>query len=184
MSSLENKNFSFNEMIVHVPLCTHKEPENILVIGNCDDDLKAEVEKHNLNAEFGDISLLNSKDEKNIDVIILTDVNIDEMILANIQRVLKDDGIISYKTESYSKDKDRLKNDLKITGANFWICMPYSFGHTTCILASKKYHPTADIVLQRSDLLVGLNYYSTEIQHASFVFPAHIQKDLTGIAKR
>ena len=42
----------------------------------------------------------------------------------------------------------------------------------------------ADIILQRSDLLVDLNYYSTEIQHASFVFPTHIQKDLTGIAKR
>lgn len=184
MSSLENKNFSFNEMIVHVPLCTHKEPENILVIGTVDDELKKEVEKHNTNAEFGDLSLLNSKNEKNIDVIILTDVAIDEMILANIQRVLKDDGLISFKSESYSKDKERLVNDLTVTGKNFWICMPYSFGHTTCVLASKKYHPTADIILQRSDLLVDLNYYTSEIQLASFVFPAHIHKSLTGIARR
>mgnify|MGYP001044758359 CR=1 FL=1 len=184
MSSIENKNFSFNEMIVHVPLCTHKEPENVLVIGNCDEELKNEIAKHKVNVEYGDISLLNSKNEKNIDVIILTDIQIDEIVLANIQKILKNDGLISYKTEGFSKNKDRLKNDLTITGANFWICMPYNFGHTTCVLASKKYHPTADIVLQRSDLLTDLNYYSTEIQHASFVFPTHIQKELTGIAKR
>ena len=62
--------------------------------------------------------------------------------------------------------------------------MPFKFGHNTSILASKKYHPTADINLQRSDLLDGLDYYSSEIQLASFVFPATEHRALTGIAKR
>jgi spermidine synthase len=106
------------------------------------------------------------------------------MVLANIQRVLKDDGLIAFATESFHKDEEKLKSDLELVGKNFWIAMPYRFGHSTAILASKKYHPTADIVLQRSDLLNDLEYYSTEIHHASFVFPASQHKALTGIAKR
>ena len=62
--------------------------------------------------------------------------------------------------------------------------MPFRFGHNTSILASKKYHPTADLVLQRADLLDDLQYYSSEIHKAVFVFPAAEHKALTGIAKR
>ncbi len=178
-------NQAFNEMMVHTPICTHKEPENILVIGTVNDELKKEVEKHNIkNVEYGDTSILTSKDEKNIDLIIFTDVNIDELLLANIQKVLKDDGLITFSTESFSSDEEKLKADLSLVGEKFWIAMPFKFGHETAILASKKYHPTADIILQRSDLLVDLDYYSTEIHHASFVFPAAQYRALTGIAKR
>jgi len=62
--------------------------------------------------------------------------------------------------------------------------MPYTFGHTTLVFASKKYHPQAEIVLQVSDLLEGCNYYTTEMQNAVFVHPANITKEITGIAKR
>lgn len=184
MSSLENRNYAFNEMMVHVPLCTHKEPENILVIGKVDDELKQEVQKHKAKATFGDVDTLNAYNEKDVDVIILTDTKIDELLLANIERILKDNGVITFKTSSFHKNEDALKADLQLVGEKFWIAMPYSYGHTTSILASKKYHPTADIVLQTSDLLDDVNYYSTEVHHASFVFPAHIHKTLTGIAKR
>lgn len=184
MSSLENANYAFNEMMVHVPLCTHKEPGKILVIGTVDDDLKAEVAKHKAEATFGDSSVLTAHNEKDIDVIILTDVAVDELLLANIERVLKDDGVITFTTSSFHKDEEALKADLKRVGEKFWIAMPFSFGHNTAILASKKYHPTADIILQVSDLLDDVNYYSTEIHHASFVFAAHIHRKLTGIAKR
>ena len=184
MASIENRNFAFNEMMVHVPLCTHIEPKNILVVGQVDDEFKAEVAKHTVNAQFGDASIINSKDEKNIDVIILANTNIDELLLANIQRVLKDDGIVAFETESFNNDEEKLKADLSLVGQNFWIAMPFKFGHNTSILASKKYHPTADIVLQVSDLLDDVNYYSTEVHHASFVFPSYIHRKLTGIAKR
>lgn len=175
---------AFSEMMVHTPLCTHKEAQNILIIGSINEDLKKQASKHTGNIEFGDQALLTSKNEKNIDVIILTDIAVDELLLANIERVLKDDGLISFSTTAFSKDENRLKADLELVAKNFWIAMPYRFGHDTAILASKKYHPTADIVLQRSDLLDDLQYYSTEIHQASFVFPAAQHKALTGIAKR
>lgn len=178
------ENQAFSEMMVHTPLCTHKEAQNVLIIGSSNDSLKNEASKHTGNIEFGDTSILTSKDEKNIDVIIFTDVELDEMLLANVERVLNDDGLIAFSTGNFSKNEDRLFSDLKLVGEKFWIAMPYKFGHETAILASKKYHPTADIILQRSDLLVDLDYYSTEIHHASFVFPAAQYRALTGIARR
>ena len=179
-------NNAFNEMMVHVPLCTHKEASNVLIIGTTNEDMKNQAAKHSKvsNIEFGDLSTLTSKNEKNIDVIILTDVKIDELLLANIEIILKNDGLIAFASEAFSKDKEQLFADLKLVGTKFWIAMPFKFGHNTSILASKKYHPTADINLQRADLLDGLDYYSSEIQLASFVFPAAEHKALTGIAKR
>ncbi len=177
-------NQAFNEMMVHVPLCTHKEAQNVLIIGNRTENLKKEASKHSGNIEFGNHLLLTSKNEKNIDVIILTDIALDEMLLTNIERVLNSDGLITFSTSNFGKDVDKLKADLELVSRNFWIAMPYKFGHETAILASKKYHPTADIVLQRSDLLSNLDYYSTQIHHASFIFPAAQHKALTGIARR
>ena len=179
-------NNAFNEMMVHLPLCTHKEASNVLIIGTADEDMKNQAAKHSKvsNIEFGDLSTLTSKNEKNIDVIILTDVKIDELLLANIERILNNDGLIAFASEAFSRDKEQLFADLELVGTKFWIAMPFKFGHNTSIIASKKYHPTADINLQRSDLLDGLDYYSSEIQLASFVFPAAEHRALTGIAKR
>ena len=177
-------NQAFNEMMVHVPMCTHKEAKNVLVIGTTNDNLKKEFDKHQANVEYADISILSSKEDKSIDVILFTDVNLDEIILANIQRILKDDGLITLSTSNFSTNETKLKDDLSLVGTKFWIAMPFKFGHETALLASKKYHPTADIILQRSDLLVDLEYYSTEIHHASFVFPAAQYRALIGIAKR
>jgi len=179
-------NYAFNEMMVHIPLCTHKEASNVLIIGTTNDDMKKEAAKHNKtsNIEFGDTSFLTSKNEKNIDVIILTDVKIDELLLANIEIILKADGLICFASKAFSKDEEQLLNDLKLVGSKYWIAMPFRFGHNTSILASKRYHPTADLNLQRADLLDDLDYYSAEIHNASFVFPAAEFKALTGIAKR
>lgn len=185
MSSLNNKNYAFNEMLAHVPLCTHKEPQNILVVGECDEDFKSEVKKHKVAATYISTDEIASKDEKEFDVIIITQKDvIDNLNIANVERILKDDGLIAFISSAYSKDDEKLKNDLRCVGEKFWIAMPYKFGHSTAILASKKYHPTADLVLQVSDLLDELNYYSSEVHMASFVFPAFIHRKLTGIAKR
>ena len=179
-------NNAFNEMMVHLPLCTHKEATKVLIVGSNNEDMKAQAAKHNKvsDIEFGDTSIITSKSEKNIDVIILTDVKIDELLLANISLILKEDGLIAFPSKAFSRDEDQLFADLKLVGSKFWIAVPFKFGHTTTILASRRYHPTADLNLQRADLLDDLNYYSAEIHNASFVFPAAEHRALTGIAKR
>jgi spermidine synthase len=66
----------------------------------------------------------------------------------------------------------------------FKIIMPYKLGNDqSAILASKEYHPTADIILQRADMLDNLNYYNCDIHIASFVMPNYIRKEYLGIIK-
>ena len=169
----------YAEMMVHIPMCTHKEAKKVLVISDRCDIFIEEVNKHN--AEVTCSKTFNVEDI--FDVVIL-DGMIDELTMANVNRVLDQaEGIFVCTTTMYQKDSKKMVADLKTIGEHFWISMPYQFGHTVAILASKKYHPQADIILDRSDFL-DTQYYYTELQNAAFVLPLYIQKAITGIAKR
>jgi spermidine synthase len=182
MASSDNKNFAYDEMMVHIPMCSHKYINKILVVGTVSEDFKSELDKH----ECKDVTY---SDELNVDDtfdIILYNKDVPtELEMANVERCLDDKkGIFVTKASFLPSDLEVSKKELETVGKNFWICMPYSFGHNTLIFASKKYHPQAEIVLQVSDLLEGCNYYSTELQNSCFVHPSYITKAITGIAKR
>ncbi|TLD86990.1 spermidine synthase [Helicobacter sp. MIT 05-5294] len=51
------------------------------------------------------------------------------------------------------------------------------------IFASKAYHPTADIQLQRADMLEGLQYYHANLHESAFVLPKAIKTALFGVAR-
>ena len=42
------------------------------------------------------------------------------------------------------------------------------------LFASKKYHPTADLIRHRSDFVEDCCYYNTDIHLAAFVYPNHL----------
>jgi len=175
-----DNNTIYNEMMIHIPLCTHKEASKVLVVGEIDDDFKKEIAKHTAEVTYSNELNIDEK----FDVIIYNSSNIDDMVMANVNRALEQfDGIFVSLSQRFKKDENKLIDDLKIIGKNFWIAMPYRFGHTMAILASKKYHPQADIILDRSDF-IDAQYYNTELHNACFVHPTYIQKALTGIARR
>jgi len=182
MANPENKNFAYDEMMVHVPMCSHKNINNILVVGEVSEDFKAELNKHECkNVTFSDTLNL----EGSFDIILYNNGTPDEFELANIQRIIEPEkGIFCCNATFIYKDLELAKKELAAVANNFWIAMPYSFGHNTIIFASKKYHPQAEIVLQVSDLLAGCNYYNTELHNAAFIYPQYITKAITGIAKR
>jgi spermidine synthase len=186
MSSLTNKDFIFNEMMTHVPLNTHIEPQTVLVIGIADDELKQEIAKYHIeNLSYIENFDIDDIEKSSIDVVLLIDdIELDSRKILSINNILKDDGLIAFRSKSFDKNKDKLIKDLRLVGKYFWIAMPFRFGHTFAILASKKYHPQADIILQRSDLLDNLKYYTSEIHNCSFVMPRYINEALLGIAKR
>jgi len=182
MANSDNKNYSYDEMMVHVPMCSHKDINKVLVVGEVSEDFKAELAKH----ECKDITY---SDELNVDEkfdIILYNKDVPtELEMANVERCLESKkGIFVTKASFIHKDIEVSKKEIENIGKNFWICMPYTFGHNTLVFASKKFHPQAEIVLQVSDLLEDCNYYSTEMQNSVFVHPANITKAITGIAKR
>ena len=183
MANCDNKNFAYDEMMVHVPLCSHKYINKIWVVGEVSPEFKIELDKHKCkDVTFTDNLII----EGTFDIILYNkEENFDELFIASVDRCLEQTkGIFVTKASFIYKDLEVSKKELETVGKNFWICMPYSFGHNTLIFASKKYHPQAEIVLHTSDLLEGCNYYNTELHNACFVYPTYITKGITGIAKR
>lgn len=182
MANCENKNFAYDEMMVHVSMCSHKDIQKVLVVGDVSEDFKKELAKH----ECKDITYSDTLNVEGVFDIILNNLEApSELEMANVERILEPKkGIFCTKASFIYKDIEVSKKEIETVGKNFWICMPYTFGHNTLIFASKKYHPQAEIVLQVSDLLTECNYYNTELQNASFIHPTYITKAITGIAKR
>ncbi len=223
--------FIYHEMLAHVPICTHREPSKVLIIGGGDGGTAREVLRHSnisvdlieidqevidvskryflgidevyknprLNLIIGDgVDFIANAEDKSYDIILVDSTDAKDhaeglfssAFYAQANRVLKDDGLIAVQGSSWFVVMDEHKEILKKMGSLFGIVMPYRYEmisypgiNWNFILASKKYHPTADIILQRADLIEGLKYYNSDIQRASFAVPTYVKKELLGIAK-
>ncbi len=179
------KSFVYPEMMVHVPLCTNKTPENVLIISDKAESLVQEVQKH---TDIGSstigcsLDILREIEDDSCDVVV-SEMSSDAATLAHINRVLKEDGQLVMTHPSLDKvDENKLL--MQILGNYFKVIMPYNIGNgETALLASKEYHPTADIILHRADMLDGLSYYNCDIHLASFAMPNYIRKEYLGIIK-
>ena len=182
------KELIYNEMMVHVGVNTHKEPKDILVVSeSC--GFIGEIKKHDCvesinTIKEGEIEL---QESGKFDIVFVDGIVESEKFFDEVSRVLKSDGVMITDGGSYVNDLEEHKNLLKVAGKNFYIAMPYNYscklGTFSLICASKKYHPTADINLQRADLMDGLEYYNSDIHIASFVKPTYVYKALLGISK-
>ncbi len=179
------KSFIYPEMMVHVPLCTNKNPKNVLIISNNADLLSNEMKKHN-EVEFQVITCsmdeIRDASDAAYDVVIC-EMYGDSAVLAHINRILKADGQLVVNNKPLD-DVDSNKVLISDLAHYFKIIMPYNLGNdNSAILASKEYHPTADIILQRADMLDDLRYYNCDIHIAAFAMPNYIRKEYLGIIK-
>ena len=179
------KSFIYPEMMVHVPLCTNKNPENVLIISDNADLLNNEIKKHSGIAFTNircNIDALRDLSDSNFDVVIC-EMASDAAVLAHLNRVLKEDGQLVMSHPSLDNVEEN-KNIMQVLGNYFKVIMPYNLGNgETALLSSKEYHPTADIILHRADMLDGLNYYNCDVHPASFAMPNYIRKEYLGIIK-
>lgn len=179
------KSFIYPEMMVHVPVCTNKTPKSVLIISNNANPLLIEMEKHSdISATVVACSLDALRDlaEKSYDVVI-SEMAGESAIVAHINRIIKEDGQLSIVHDSLDETHAN-KILMQVLGNYFKVIMPYNIGNgTTALLASKEYHPTADIILQRADMLDGLKYYNCDIHVASFAMPNYIRKEYLGIIR-
>ena len=179
------KDFIYNEMMVHTALCTNKNPENVLIVSDNAVGLVTEVEKHDdiscdvISANIN--TLRNAKDEA-YDVII-SEMDLDAAVLAHYNRLLKEDGLL-VTTHAPLANIETNKTMMQILGKYTKIIMPFNLGNgETALLASKEYHPTADIILHRADMLDGLEYYNCDVHPASFAMGNNIRKAYLGAIK-
>ena len=179
------REFIYPEMMVHVPVCTNKVPEKVLIISDNAELLSAEMSKHNdigSSVIGANLDAIRDEEDNSADVVIC-EMGADAAVIGHISRILKDDGQLSITHSSLDETKEN-KILLQVLGKYFKIIMPYNLGNgSTALLASKEYHPTADIILQRSDMIDGLEYYNCDIHIAAFAMPNYIRKEYLGIIR-
>ncbi len=174
------------EMLAHVPLSTHKEPQHIFLVSDQVENYLEQFSKYQF-LEFDiEVSLIEDFDgriaefENGVFDIAIIDQKLNNIQIAHISRVLKKDGLVAMVGESF----ETLKNLAK----NFRIAMPYlvfmkdNFSEIL-YFGSKFYHPTADINLQRSDLLEDLNYYNSDIHVSAFYMPNYIKNEIANFVR-
>ncbi len=182
------KEFIYPEMMVHVPLCTVKKPENVLIVSDDATALEREVARHDSmkskTVPAADLmTSLRGEPDGSADVVLMDVMTEDAAAIAHVNRILTDDGLVVMKHPSLDNEADN-KNLMGIIGNYFKIIMPYYIGNgETLLLASKAYHPTADIILHRADMLDGQQYYNCDIHPAAFATPNYIRKTYLGIIK-
>jgi spermidine synthase len=196
---MENLHYIKDEMLVHVPICTHVDPKSVLVIGGCD-NLYAEIKKHKTISNIVRLGVDEATDKiaelskESFDIaIVATEVfGTDRFFWGLINQALSDRGIATTLSSSLLTQEEAVASELATAGELFKIVMPYRYeslaedGHLVCknlLLASHHYHPTADINLQRADLTEGYRYYNCDIAIGAFQLPTVARKRFLGLIK-
>lgn len=196
---MEKLHYIKDEMLVHVPVCTHADPRKILVVGGCD-NLYGEVQKHKTIEEIIRLSEEDANEkigtfsEGFFDIVIIASEKFktDRVFWGLLNRTLSEKGVVSTMSSVLLTEEEAVESELSTIGELFKIVMPYRYeslaadGHLTCknlILASHVYHPTADINLQRADLTEGFNYYNSDIAIGTFQLPTVVRKRFSGLIK-
>ena len=173
-------------MMVHVPMCTHKDPKNVLIVSDDDQVLQQELLRY-LAIKGTTISVQNALesirdlDDDSYDVI-MCETQGNSAFLAHLSRVAAYDALLVVAHLGLN-DVDTSTQLMQTLGHDFKIMMPYNAGEQILLLASKAYHPTADVILQRADLLEGQEYYNSDIHVAAFAMPNYIRKTYRGIIR-
>lgn len=182
-------------MLIHVPLCSHKEPQNVLIITDDAAGTAKETARHEdmnfttLAVAKGNAMISDAADDS-FDVIIFdTEISLDKAFLAHLNRVTKADALIVSKIDGFMSNLDKTRDTMQALGEYFRIVMPYSFDsnqtdneRSTLMFASKFFHPTADVILHRTDMIDGLEYYNCDVHPATFCQPNYVRTALKGVA--
>ncbi len=194
---MQNLHFIRDEMLVHVPLCTHADPRRVLVVGGCD-NVRNELAKHSILEEVihvdaeGAVESLQRLGARSYDVaIVATDrFGGDRSFWIELTKLLSEKGVVSAVMSNVILEEESAKEELKLLGSVYRIVMPYRYEEEKAlvssymVLASRFYHPTADINLQRADLTDGFRYYNSDIAIAAFQTPTFVNQNYLGIIKR
>ncbi|NOQ32369.1 MAG: spermidine synthase [Helicobacteraceae bacterium] len=180
--------FIYPEMMTHIGVCSHKNPKSVLLVSDNSELIEAELDRHNIEkvevvtAQVA-LEIIKEKSDNSCDLVLLDLQMADPALLAHVNRVLNDDGMLVTGHTSLDNIEDN-KSLIQILGNYFKIVMPFNVGNnSTLLLASKEYHPTADVILQRTDLINGLKYYNCDIHIAAFAMGNYVRKEYLGIIK-
>lgn len=114
----------------------------------------------------------------------------DKVFMAHLGRILNTRGIAVFNAGSWFWERPYQEMLMKALGQEFGILMPYRYdtlcepsGQQMAILASKFWHPAADINLQRADLTENLTWYNGDLHLAAFALATADKKELLSLLK-
>lgn len=135
--------------------------------------------------------------DKSYDIILIdaldalgNGISFDKVFFAHANRILSDDGILICRAEDMDFEFDAYKTRVETVAEFFRFALPFNAddllavtGKTSLIYASKRYHPTADLLLQRIDMLEGLKYYNADRHNGNFAMGTDMFQELLGSMK-
>ncbi len=158
-----------NEMMALVGGCV-SEGTNVLIPDSLKDEFKKII-----------ISKFDFLPKENGKYDLIIEENPSDLI--KIYENLDEEGIYITTPKSLT-DRDLFANLSKL----FWIVMPYYYldenlNAKPLVFASKKFHPTADIIRHRSDFVENTHYYTTDVHIASFTLPKYIFEQIKDVIR-
>merc|ERR1740124_735764 len=188
----ERDEFSYQEMLAHIPLFSHPNPEKVLVIGGGDGGIHREVAKHPGVKEIiiceidGDVI-----DTDSSDPIGPASVLFETPFYNAMHKSLRDGGIVCTQGECIWLHLDLISPLIKSISQTYRVveyCFTtiptYPSGQIGFIIARKGdgtcKKPARTPTEEQEE---GMQYYSSEVHEASFVLPAFAKRAIFGKAK-
>ncbi len=158
--------------------------EMMALVGGCTSEGTKVLAPENLKDEFKKITMtefdIHTKDDSDNYDLIIEETPSD---IIKIYEKLNDKGIYITTPKSLT-DRDLFADLSKL----FWIVVPFYYLDENLeakplVVASKKFHPQADIIRHRSDFVENTKYYTTDVHYGSFILPKHIFEEIIDVIK-
>jgi len=158
--------------------------EMMALVGGCTSEGTKILVPNSLKDEFKKITItsfdIHTTDDSDKYDLIIEETPSD---ILKIYEKLNDKGIYITTPKSLT-DRDLFANLSKL----FWIVMPYFYldenlNAKPLVFASKKFHPTADIIRHRSDFVENTDYYTTDVHISSFTLPKYIFEEIKDVIR-
>lgn len=210
---LQNHLASESETLAHISLCTHPEPRRILILGGFNLQIAFEALRHeNVCVDFlckdrkileslitffpnyqetlnhARFSLLDHLDAKaHYDIILHQETPLSQEVSLLLEN-LTPEGIMILRLQNLILHRESTRTYLTKIAPHFTILMPYTLPLSIItdqhyLFASRRFHPLADLNLQRADMLEGLSFYHALLHQSTFVLPRFLQESFKGILK-
>ena len=182
-------------------LLKHQEVLQITVIES-DDQLINAIKTHfDTSKEHQKVKIVNASladffaDRVKFEVVLVNEFGNfgqrDRGLYQFIANTLTPDGVAVFPSTSWWANVEEQKATVEEIAPYFKILMPYAFhslikagGMGNFLFVSKKFHPTADVILHRADLIDDLSYYNSDWHKASFCLPTAVDKYYRNILKK
>ncbi|MGI0407305.1 spermidine synthase [Helicobacter himalayensis] len=120
--------------------------------------------------------------------VIISDSKLSAHKIDGLSRMLSERGILLYANKHPMLDMEGFKEGIAQARDFFEVILPFFpsvsiLNDKSYVFASRKYHPTSDMVLAKIDFIDALKYYNANVHKQVFALPNFIDSALKNVAK-